>query len=856
MAIFILRGKYASRYLPPDATGTVFTDVPVTAFAANWIEKFAAEGITTGCGVKLYCPDNPVTRGEMAVFLLRAKYGSGYSPAPPVGIFGDVTPGVPFAKWIEKLSADGITAGCGGGNYCPTLANTRGQMAVFLTKTFAESSQALIAEALAYGDIDYPTSLLDRAYALFWDRRLPPRYIGAGSNGEDLGFFEEVKAVWDELTPQAQDSLEPFLVRPDDPVSVFGPAPAGTRPTRVQAATSCATQWVGKPSPAGNFYMNVCSSGDLAADGVLLDGVGQTADGLWDKETDPPPAGLGFPVQDEGGSDDKIDIYVIATNRCSPRDPNNCIQIKEGKELAVALNTEPYEINLSGGVRSSGYILVSAAELSDPTFKSTLAHEFFHVLQMAHNQGARFRNRGSWKGKTIWQECWFVEASAKWAEWNYVPETHELAVHPFFREFQKDDDSLLEWRHSRHMYGSYLWPLFTEQEKGGPSPVFAAWVEAEGKSNPDGITDAVDAQLSFKDHFRDFAVRNDDEELPGNPLEVMYQELDTTFPKEVWHKRTNRGTIRLLSVPPAKVRIQPLAAQYDDLFVDDAVRKLIFRFDAISKADVDVLANIKGTWKRFKVDVAKPLVFCREHPAEDVSEVIIVLSNTRKRERQVISGSYKIERKVSCCGEVAEAIAWNAHVTFNYAYSGNNLGFDIDSQQSGNISGHLTFVDLGDPKARTFETNELTGTGTIHDLMKNDFSSSAHDGSGAVQPPSSASLYFDLEQCTYIFLVHPFIDATETPPGVNFVMGVGTVVGKGLDLASYAGRLEGSGPFEARTGVWANDHPDVSVYSPDGIGSLLFKNLSSDEIEGVAGVSWTFDPVFPPATAAETPAPK
>jgi len=43
----------------------------------------------------------------------------------------------PFADWIEQLAAEQITGGCGGGNYCPGNTNTRGQMAVFLTKTFA-----------------------------------------------------------------------------------------------------------------------------------------------------------------------------------------------------------------------------------------------------------------------------------------------------------------------------------------------------------------------------------------------------------------------------------------------------------------------------------------------------------------------------------------------------------------------------------------------------------------------------------------------------------------------------------------------------------------------------------------------
>lgn len=41
-----------------------------------------------------------------------------------------------FADWIELLSLEGITAGCGGNNYCPSNNVTRGQMAVFVVRTF------------------------------------------------------------------------------------------------------------------------------------------------------------------------------------------------------------------------------------------------------------------------------------------------------------------------------------------------------------------------------------------------------------------------------------------------------------------------------------------------------------------------------------------------------------------------------------------------------------------------------------------------------------------------------------------------------------------------------------------------
>jgi hypothetical protein len=55
------------------------------------------------------------------------------SPGPAVATFGDVGTGNPIFAFVEALAASGITGGCGGGNYCPNQAVTRGQMAVFLS---------------------------------------------------------------------------------------------------------------------------------------------------------------------------------------------------------------------------------------------------------------------------------------------------------------------------------------------------------------------------------------------------------------------------------------------------------------------------------------------------------------------------------------------------------------------------------------------------------------------------------------------------------------------------------------------------------------------------------------------------
>ena len=141
MAVFLLKAKFGSAHIPPPCTGTVFTDVPCTGGPFDpWIEELAGLAITGGCGGGNYCPNATVTRQQMAVFLLKALEGSSYNPPACTQIFADVpcTPGLGFSDWIEELYNRAITGGCSAVplNYCPTNPNNRGQMAVFLTKTF------------------------------------------------------------------------------------------------------------------------------------------------------------------------------------------------------------------------------------------------------------------------------------------------------------------------------------------------------------------------------------------------------------------------------------------------------------------------------------------------------------------------------------------------------------------------------------------------------------------------------------------------------------------------------------------------------------------------------------------------
>lgn len=134
MAIFLERVLHGSDYVPPPAQN-LFEDVP-NDWTADWIEALYSDGITSGCSADplLYCPNNWVSRAEMAVFLERVIRGSSYAPPAPEGRFDDVPVDYWAAAWIEQLARDGITLGCSATKYCPKKLVTRAQMAVFLER--------------------------------------------------------------------------------------------------------------------------------------------------------------------------------------------------------------------------------------------------------------------------------------------------------------------------------------------------------------------------------------------------------------------------------------------------------------------------------------------------------------------------------------------------------------------------------------------------------------------------------------------------------------------------------------------------------------------------------------------------
>ena len=131
---------------------STFADVPCYHVAWEAVEAIAEAGITRGCAADRFCPADPVTRAQMALFLARAIGGlEGYTPAGcGQERFADVpcdylNPGLApseFYRGIEYITdpqhnsiGRAVSRGCDDGDlFCPERTVTRGEMALFLAR--------------------------------------------------------------------------------------------------------------------------------------------------------------------------------------------------------------------------------------------------------------------------------------------------------------------------------------------------------------------------------------------------------------------------------------------------------------------------------------------------------------------------------------------------------------------------------------------------------------------------------------------------------------------------------------------------------------------------------------------------
>jgi hypothetical protein len=117
-------------------TTSPFDDVPLSHPDFNHPVLMRENAITSGCATTSYCPDTTTTRSQMAVFIIRSILGGDSFPFPSTPCFADVAPSHPYFKFIQKMKKGGIATGCTSPQYCPDNPKTRGQMGVCLIRGF------------------------------------------------------------------------------------------------------------------------------------------------------------------------------------------------------------------------------------------------------------------------------------------------------------------------------------------------------------------------------------------------------------------------------------------------------------------------------------------------------------------------------------------------------------------------------------------------------------------------------------------------------------------------------------------------------------------------------------------------
>jgi hypothetical protein len=132
-AASMLARVVAPRRVSPDGR---FADVPTGHWAAGAITSLAAAGLVSGCGGGKFCPDQPVTRAELAALLARA---TDTAPVTPRGLYADL----PASHWaagvVEALAPTAGLGTCAPGRFCPDAAVSRGQTAIAFARVFGLS---------------------------------------------------------------------------------------------------------------------------------------------------------------------------------------------------------------------------------------------------------------------------------------------------------------------------------------------------------------------------------------------------------------------------------------------------------------------------------------------------------------------------------------------------------------------------------------------------------------------------------------------------------------------------------------------------------------------------------------------
>ncbi len=481
------------------------------------------------------------------------------------------------------------------------------------------TSEALIAAALDAGDITYEESLRYRAWALYDLPQLPDEYRSPIMNYHAANYLiREVQEREGELSQELLNDLKPFLVRPNDPASIFNNPPVAGGSASEPAA---APVWVSLPAAGGAARVWV-KDGPGAQDRLkyLVGPVTEVWNAL------PGIFRYGNPDQAKHPNadinpDTAIDLYFVDAGDIDPRNAA-CVANPAGPYCSFDPEkmggfASPAPPDAFG--KSSGYVVIdNSTATSGDELPAAIAHELAHVGQFAYDKS---------------EPWWLKDSTADWVAFKVLTRLGlgHWPVYSGLDEFFDELDQTLtrdKGPGDSDRYHAWVFHWFLSLLYGDAA-VTQIWDQASAP----GIQNekAVNSAFPFAETFDDFSVQNWNQ-LPVDPL---YKDFDSTFPP--W---TPNKIPKKLNAPGEEQRLDsdvlPLAARYYSVKFDLSIRTVVFenKLTSVDDAHVWAIKKIGTQWKEpenWTREARKE--FCRDDETEDVTELVIIISNADMKDK-------------------------------------------------------------------------------------------------------------------------------------------------------------------------------------------------------------------------------
>jgi len=520
-------------------------------------------------------------------------------------------------------------------------------------KTDGDSSLDLIDIAFAEENIDYETALIYKMYAVFGDERLPKEYTSDVMMLAANEPFIEIRETFDSLSSETQETLSPFLKRPDDLESYYNLKhqesiaeqdadkviskiipPARAR-TKINVNLYCDDCYLfAANSRVKIWYPNMSINAPEARQGYMMD-IDQATlfsmaerlqtilnnDRIYERFTEL----LRREPESDGiwGGDDALDIYIGPLYTRAP---------------AVAVcDLQPFP--------SGAYIVVNAGWLNfDNYYKRNLAHEMFHVFQYSY----------TW---SLANSRWWAEATAVWAEdFIYKGFNYEQKRLKYFLPYP--EKTLYDNQPNAFKYGAYIFPYYLTQNSGNET-IRNIWEDC----NYAGCLDAIDDNISdgFKGQWKEFTLWN------YNITPVRYYTDENGFStlssskNAIDHFIAGGDKINVGSIRPLSAQVLRINNVVDQNVYKQLIFKDLKKFTSQSdKASIKAIIYLKDRSNKIEDWTDKEerrfCLYCDEEDKnkcteENLDHIVLIFSNADKS-NSTGATEIKTEGKAEACSGI------------------------------------------------------------------------------------------------------------------------------------------------------------------------------------------------------------